>query len=93
MTYLLAGHIPSSTISQTLPKSWKLERLAAIRVAPEACTGSNDPNWGLCGGRGGLRGSLLGGLHREQRTKLWGVARLFWDGTSGSNEERRCLLY
>ena len=32
-------------------------------------------------GGGGLRDSLLGGLQREQRTKLWGGARPFWTGS------------
>ena len=34
-----------------LPKSWKLERLAEVwGRCGGACAGSNDPNWGLCGG-------------------------------------------
>ena len=38
-------------LSQALPKSWKLERLAEVwGRCGGACAGSNDRNWGLCGG-------------------------------------------
>ena len=63
-------------LPQALPKSWKLERLAEVwGRCGGACAGSNDPNWGLCGG-GGLRGSLP-----EQRAKLRGGARPLWGGS------------
>ena len=38
-------------LPQALPKSWKLESLAEVwGRCGGACAGSNDPNWGLCGG-------------------------------------------
>ena len=50
----LAGGVEThrkGPLPQALPKSWKLERLAEVwGRCGGACAGSNDPNWGLCGG-------------------------------------------